>query len=89
MASATTSSNSQPSISEPHLDVHFSAPGFSVPHPDTVDQLCQDDSNLVFCHGVTIVKVPPEVVVKLGPEFNIIEAKNINSYCAEYMGSYA
>ena len=32
---------------------------------------------MVFCHGVTIVKVSPEIVAKFGPDVNIIEAKNM------------
>ncbi|KAJ5457288.1 hypothetical protein N7530_012562 [Penicillium desertorum] len=84
MASATAS-NPQPSNPKPHLDVHYTAPGFCPPHPDTVDQLCEDRSNLVFCQGVTIVKISPEVAVKFGPHINIIEAKNM-IYVAQNTG---
>jgi hypothetical protein len=77
MASTTTLSSSQPSISEPQLNVQYSAPGFCLPHPDTVNQFCRDQSNLIFCQGVTIVKVSPEVVVKFGAHVNIIEVKTM------------
>ncbi|KAJ5251114.1 hypothetical protein N7489_001524 [Penicillium chrysogenum] len=85
MASAIASSSPQPSTSKPHLDVHYTAPGFCPPHPDTVDQLCEDRSNLIFCHGVVIVKISPEVAVKFGPHINIIEAKNM-IYVAQNTG---
>ncbi|KAF2992880.1 hypothetical protein E8E15_000032, partial [Penicillium rubens] len=77
MASTTTLSSSQPSTSEPQLNVQYCAPGFCLPHPDTVNQFCRDQSNLIFCQGVIIVKISPEVVVKFGAHINITEAKTM------------
>ncbi|KAJ5436987.1 hypothetical protein N7445_007872 [Penicillium cf. griseofulvum] len=54
MASTTTLSSSQPSTSEPQLNVQYCVPGFCLPHPDTVNQFCRDQSNLIFCRGVII-----------------------------------
>lgn len=62
---------------KPRLNVHYLAPGFSLTPPETVDELCRDKSNLIFCHGVTIVKLSPEVVVKIGAQVNFLEAKNM------------
>ena len=70
-------SSSSTSNSGPRLDVQYSAPGFCLPHPKTVHECCQNRSNLIFCHGCTIVKISPEIVVKFGPDINIIEAKNM------------
>ncbi|CAG8948367.1 unnamed protein product [Penicillium salamii] len=77
MSSTAELSSSQSSISEPLLNVQYSAPGFCLPHPGIVNQFCQDQSNLIFCQGVTIVKISPEVVVKFGAHVNIIEAKTM------------
>ncbi|KAJ5797005.1 uncharacterized protein N7518_005545 [Penicillium psychrosexuale] len=85
MDSATALSSPPSSIPEPQLNVHYSAPGFCLPHPDTVSEFRRDKSNLVFCHGVAIVKISPEVVVKIGPHINFIEAKNM-TYVAENTG---
>ncbi|CRL29604.1 unnamed protein product [Penicillium camemberti] len=46
MASTTKLSSSQPSTSEPQLNVQYCAPEFCLPHPDTVNQFCRDQSNL-------------------------------------------
>jgi hypothetical protein len=72
MTSISDSSNP-----EPQLIVHYSAPEFCLPHPETVQEFCLDKGNLIFCHGVTIVKISPEVVVKFSPDINIIEAKSM------------
>lgn len=77
MASTPTLSSSQPSTSGPQLNLQYCAPGFCLPHPDTVNQYCRDQSNLMFCQGVLIVKISPEVVVKFGAHVNIIEARNM------------
>jgi hypothetical protein len=42
----TILSSSQPSTSEPQLNVQYCAPEFCLPHPDTVNQFCRDQSNL-------------------------------------------
>ena len=63
--------------SEPLLNVQYSEPGFGLPHPDIVNQFCRDQRNLIFCQGVIIVKISPEVVVKFGAHVNIIEAKTM------------
>lgn len=55
----------------------YTSPGFNVLHPDTVREACQHPSNLIFCQGVTIAKVSPEVVVKFGAHVNTVEAKNM------------
>ncbi|KAF4762920.1 hypothetical protein HAV15_000396 [Penicillium sp. str.  len=75
MASTTTLSSSQPSTSEPQLDVQYCAPEFCLPPPDNVNQFCRDQSNLIFYQGVIIVKISPKVVVKFGAHVNITEAK--------------
>lgn len=56
--------------------MHHSVPGFCLPHPDTVDESCRNQSNLIFSQGVTIVKTSPEVV-KFGAHVTITEAKNM------------
>lgn len=71
------STTPQSPTSKPRLNVHYFAPGFSSTPPETVDELCRDKSNLIFYHGVTIVKLSPEVVVKVGAQVNFLEAKNM------------
>ncbi|KAJ5154948.1 uncharacterized protein N7500_010387 [Penicillium coprophilum] len=61
----------------PRLNVHYLAPGFSVIPPKAIDGLCQNQRSLLFCHGVTIVKISPEVVVKMGAHINFLEVKNM------------
>ncbi|CAI7627725.1 unnamed protein product [Penicillium glandicola] len=79
------SSTPQSPTSNPQLNVHYLAPGFSLIPPETVDEFCQNQSNLVFNHGVTIVKISPEVVVKMGAHVNFLEAKNM-IYIAQNTG---
>lgn len=85
MASTTGLRRAQPSASESQLNVHYCAPGFCLPSPDTVYQFCRDRSNLIFCQGVLIVKISPEVVVKFGARINVTEAKNM-IYVAQNTG---
>lgn len=85
MTSTTTLRSSQPSTPNPQLNVHYCAPEFCLPSPDTVKEFCRDPSNLVFCQGVLIVKISPEVVVKFGAHINITEAKNM-IYVAQKTG---
>lgn len=37
-----------------------------LPHPETIEECCQNPKKPVFCHGVAIVKKSPEVVTKFG-----------------------
>ncbi|KAJ5278963.1 hypothetical protein N7478_004335 [Penicillium angulare] len=62
---------------EPQTHNEYTAPGFDVLDLDAVEKLLQDPDNVVFCHAVTVVKISPEVVVKFGPDFNNIEARNM------------
>jgi hypothetical protein len=55
----------------------YTSPGFDVPHPDAVWEACQTSNNLIFCQGVTVAKLSPEVVVKFGAHVKTIEAKNM------------
>ncbi|KAJ5563650.1 hypothetical protein N7535_008814, partial [Penicillium sp. DV-2018c] len=61
----------------PAMHDQYTSPGFDVPHPDAVWEACQTPNNLIFCHGVTVVKLSPEVVVKFGAHVKTIEAKNM------------
>lgn len=74
MTSTTVSGTCEPALFEPSVKIHYIAPGFCLPQPDTIDKLCEDDNNLVFCHGRTIVKTSPNVVVKFRPDVKPIEA---------------
>lgn len=65
--------------------MHYLAAGFSLIPPETVDEFCQDRSNLVFNYGVSIVKILPEVVVKIGSHVNFLDAKNM-IYIAQNTG---
>ncbi|KAJ5932235.1 hypothetical protein N7516_006724 [Penicillium verrucosum] len=77
MASTTTLSSSQPSTSEPQLNVQYYAPRFCLPHPNTISQFCRDQNNIIFCHSITIVKISPKVAVKFSAYINITEAKTM------------
>ncbi|KAJ5161467.1 hypothetical protein N7492_006859 [Penicillium capsulatum] len=50
---------------------------YDVPLPGAVNEACQHPRNMVFRHGITIVKISPVVVAKFGAHVNTIEAKNM------------
>ncbi|KAJ6143859.1 hypothetical protein N7471_003312 [Penicillium samsonianum] len=75
----------QSPTSKPRLNVHYLAPGFSLIPPETVDEYRRNKSNLIFSHGVTIVKISLEVVVKIGAHVNFNEARNM-IYIAQNTG---
>lgn len=52
-------------------------PEFPLTLPETVDELYRDKRNLIFSHGVTIVKFLPEVAAKISALVNLLEAKII------------
>lgn len=63
------------SISGPRLQVHYVAPGFTLPDPESIEELCQDPNNIIFEGACTIVKISPDVVVKVGADIGVNEAK--------------
>ncbi|KAH8423949.1 aminoglycoside phosphotransferase family protein [Aspergillus melleus] len=63
--------------SKPQLNIHYSVPEFTPPHPDTIQEHCKDPNNLIFCHGVIILILSPTVAVKFGPHIKIIEAESM------------
>lgn len=61
----------------PQINIHFSAPDFTVPHPDKVNEMVSSDNTIFNWGGVKIARIPPEIVVKFGSHVSLSEAKNM------------
>ncbi|PYI11828.1 kinase-like protein [Aspergillus sclerotiicarbonarius CBS 121057] len=55
----------------------YSAPGFTVPNPDSIKAKINDSNTIFNWGGVKIAQIFPEIVVKYGPHVTITEAKNM------------
>ncbi|WEW60294.1 hypothetical protein PRK78_005779 [Emydomyces testavorans] len=61
----------------PELNVIFAAAGFSVPHPDAVNESIKTGETIFNWGGIKIAKISPHVVVKFGPHVTVTEAKSM------------
>lgn len=80
----SSSQSPQPSSAGPQLNVHYAVSDFTLLHPDTVRELPQDElEKLALCR---VVKISPNVIVKLGPYVDVLEASRSQDdvCCGEY-----
>ncbi|BAE61331.1 unnamed protein product [Aspergillus oryzae RIB40] len=77
MSSSEQEQTAQPVDSEPRVDILCSAPGFSVPNPETVREKVNKSNTIFHWGGVRIAKISPEIVVKLGSHITLNEAKTL------------
>lgn len=61
----------------PRWEVLYSAPGFSPPVPETINDRANEKSNMLNPGGVTVLRLSPDMVVKYGPHVTITEAQSM------------
>ncbi|PLB47575.1 kinase-like protein [Aspergillus steynii IBT 23096] len=61
----------------PRMNIMFSAPDFTVPSPDSVNEMVTNDNTIFHWGGVRIARISPEMVVKFGSHVTLAEAKNM------------
>ncbi|RDK39365.1 hypothetical protein M752DRAFT_296405 [Aspergillus phoenicis ATCC 13157] len=61
----------------PKVNILYSAPGFAVPEPDSINAMVNPSNTIFNWGGVQIVKISPEVVVKFGSHVTLNEAKSM------------
>lgn len=61
----------------PRMNNLFSAPDFTVPSPDGVNEMVSSDNIIFNWGGVKIARISPEIVVKFGSHVTLSEAKNM------------
>ncbi|GCB24331.1 hypothetical protein AAWM_07216 [Aspergillus awamori] len=77
MSGAEQNHNAQSVDCRPQVNILYSAPGFAVPYPDSINTTI-NSSNIIFdWGGVKIAKISPEVVVKFGSHVTLSEAKSM------------
>ncbi|KAL4961130.1 kinase-like protein [Aspergillus stella-maris] len=59
------------------MNVLFSAPGFEIPDPDSIERTVNADNTIFSWGGVEIARISPEVVVKYGTHVTATEAKSM------------
>ncbi|KAL4789136.1 kinase-like protein [Aspergillus venezuelensis] len=64
-------------VSDCQLNIHFSAPGFDVPDPDSVKKQITAENTLFNWGGIKIARILPNVAVKFGSHVTVMEAKTM------------
>ncbi|KAE8151999.1 kinase-like protein [Aspergillus avenaceus] len=77
MSGAEENQNAQPVDCRPQVNILYSAPGFAVPYPDSINTTVNSSNTIFDWGGVKIAKISPEVVVKFGSHVTVSEAKSM------------
>ncbi|GKZ22967.1 hypothetical protein AbraIFM66951_001488 [Aspergillus brasiliensis] len=63
--------------SGPQVNLLYSAPGFAVPDPESINTMVNNSNTIFDWGGVKIAKISPEVAVKFGSHVTLGEAKSM------------
>ena len=64
-------------VSDCQMNIHFSAPGFDVPDPDSVKKQITPENTVFNWGGIKIARILPDVAVKFGSHVTVVEAKTM------------